>query len=174
VASVVVGVVMVLLVVLLITRDPAEERQSASPLIGKRAPALDGKVLRGEAFDLGESEGWVVVNFFASWCVPCIREHPELRAFATAHDATGDARVVSVVYGDSPANVSRFFEANGGSWTVLDDDQGRTALDWGVAKVPESFVVAPSGLVVQRFATGNGVTRAQLEAVIDHYSKAGP
>jgi hypothetical protein len=46
-------------------------------------------------------------------------------------------------------------------------------LDWGVAKVPETFVVAPSGVVVERFATGNGVTQAQLDAVINHYTKAG-
>jgi cytochrome c biogenesis protein CcmG/thiol:disulfide interchange protein DsbE len=173
IASVVVGLVMVLLVALLITRDPAEERQTASPLIGKAAPALGGKVLRGDAFDLGATDDWVVVNFFASWCTPCIREHPQLREFQAAHEEAGDARVVSVVYGDTSARVEEFFDENGGDWTVLDDDDGRTALDWAVAKVPESFVVAPDGTVVQRFATGNGVTRAQLDAVIDAFTRPG-
>lgn len=173
IAAIVAGVVLSLLLVLLVTRDPVGEKERASKLIGEQAPALGGKAIIGEPVDLGASDRWTVVNFFASWCVPCIREHPELKAFAETHQKTRDARVVSVVYGDSAAEVKKFFERNGGDWTVLDSDQGRTALDWGVAKVPESFVVSPTGVVVQRFATGAGVTQAELDAVIARYSKGG-
>lgn len=170
VAAVAVGAVLALLVVLLATRDPATERKTSSALIGQRAPGIEGEVIRGRPFDLGATDRWVVVNFFATWCGPCIAEHPELRAFAEEHAETGDARVVSVVYSDKPADVKRFFAEKGGDWTVFDSDQGRTALDWGVAKVPESYLVSPTGVVVARFVSG--VRRADLNKVIDDVNAA--
>jgi len=167
VASVVVGVVVALLVVLLVTRDNAEDRTSASPVLGQQAPALNGKPLNGEAFDVGANDRWLLVNFFATWCVPCVREHPELRKFAADGAEDGSAQVVSVVYGDKAAAVREFFAENGGDWTVLDSDNGRTALDWGVAKVPESFLVSPTGVVVERFQ--GGVVASDVEAIIDEF-----
>lgn len=169
-AALVAGVIVALLVVLLATRDPATERNSTSKLIGQRAPAVAGEVLLGEPFDIGATDRWVVVNFFATWCAPCVTEHPELVKFSTAHAKTGDARVISVVYSDDGGAVRRFFNERGGDWTVFDSDQGRTALDWGVAKVPESYLVAPTGIVVERFVSG--VTQAQLDAAIAGFTQA--
>lgn len=168
-AAVAVGVIVLLLVALLATREPAADRKSTSNLIGKPAPAVSGDVLLGEPFDIGANDRWVVVNFFASWCVPCVEEHPELVAFSEDHAESGDARVISVVYSDDAADVRRFFADRGGDWTVFDSDQGRTALDWGVAKVPESYLVSPTGFVVERFVSG--VTQAELDAVIDQYDR---
>jgi cytochrome c biogenesis protein CcmG/thiol:disulfide interchange protein DsbE len=169
VAAVVVGTVVALLVLVLATREPSAERISSTDLIGEPAPAVNGEVVLGEPFDLGTTDRWVVVNFFATWCVPCIEEHPELKAFEEAHAETGDARVISVVYDDKPGDVEAFFERNGGDWTVLDSDDGRTALDWGVAKVPESYLVSPTGIIVDRFV--GGVTRTGLDQVIDAYAQ---
>ena len=166
-AAVVVGVIVLLFVALLATREPAAERKADSNLIGKQAPGLGGAVLLGKPFDIGASDRWLVVNFFASWCGPCIEEHPELVAFAAEHAVTGDARVVSVVYSDDEDDVRDFFNKRGGDWTVFDSDEGRTALDWGVPRVPESYLVAPTGVVVRRFVSG--VTQDQLNAVIDQY-----
>jgi cytochrome c biogenesis protein CcmG/thiol:disulfide interchange protein DsbE len=166
---VVVGVIVALLVVLLATREPAAEQVGASNLIGRQAPGIGGEVLLGEPFDIGATDRWVVVNFFASWCVPCVVEHPELVAFEEEHAETGDARVISVVYSDDAAAVEEFFRTQGGDWTVFDSDQGRTALDWGVAKVPESYLVAPTGVVVERFVSG--VTQEGLNRVIDLYTE---
>jgi cytochrome c biogenesis protein CcmG/thiol:disulfide interchange protein DsbE len=149
-----VGVIMALLVVLLVTRETGDDRPSASPVVGQPAPALAGEPLIGEPFDVGANDRWLVVNFFATWCVPCVREHPELRTIAEELGANGEARVVSIAYDDEPEAVKEFFEDNGGDWTVLDAAGGRTALDWGVSKVPESFLVAPTGIVVERIQGG--------------------
>ncbi|MFN8018101.1 MAG: TlpA disulfide reductase family protein [Acidimicrobiales bacterium] len=169
-ASIAVGVVMALLVVLLLTSKDAEDRPSASPVVGKTAPALDGNALIGDRFDIGANDRWLLVNFFATWCVPCRQEHPELRKFSADTAKDGSAQVVSVVYGDKAAAVRDFFEENGGTWTVLDSDNGRTALDWGVSKVPESFLVSPTGVVVQRFQ--GGVRAAEVEDAIAAYERA--
>jgi cytochrome c biogenesis protein CcmG/thiol:disulfide interchange protein DsbE len=162
-----VGIVMLLLVVLLLTRKNAEERSTDSPLIGKTAPALNGKALNGEPFDIGTTDRWLVVNFFATWCVPCVEEHPQLRKLAADGEQSGKVEVISVVYGDKAASVRKFFEEKGGDWTVLDSDQGRTALDWGVAKVPESFLVSPTGVVVERFQ--GGVVASDVERIIQQF-----
>lgn len=172
VAAVVVGVVVALLVLLLATRDPRGEQIASADLIGQRAPALNGDAVLGQPFDLGTSDRWTVVNFFATWCVPCINEHPELRAFSEEHARLDDARVVSVVYSDKPEDVQEFFRDQGGDWTVLDADEGRTALDWGVAKVPESYVVSPTGIVVERLM--GGVTQRALDEIIDAYATPAP
>jgi cytochrome c biogenesis protein CcmG/thiol:disulfide interchange protein DsbE len=167
ITSIVVGVIVALLVALLITRDPAEDRPSASPVVGEPAPALGGEALIGQPYDIGTNDRWLLVNFFATWCVPCVQEHPELRKLAEDGAEAGDLNVVSVVYGDKADRVEEFFEDNGGDWTVLDSDEGRTALDWGVAKVPESFLVAPSGVVVERFQ--GGVRAGDVDALIASY-----
>ena len=173
-AAIAVGVVMVLLVALLITRKAiGDDKNGASPVVGKPAPAISGHALQGRPFDIGANDRWLVVNFFATWCGPCVAEHPELRAFSDEHKRDGKARVISVVYGnDTAAKIRAFFKQHKGSWSVLDSDDGRTALDWGVAQVPESFLVSPAGVVVARFNTGSGVTKDELDAYIAEAEKS--
>jgi cytochrome c biogenesis protein CcmG/thiol:disulfide interchange protein DsbE len=167
--SIAVAAVLVPLVVVLATRDSATDRVAESPLVGSAAPPIVTTTLDGEPFDLDALRGrWVVVNFFATWCTPCRVEHPELVAFADAHEAAGDAAVVSVVFDDEPDDVAAFFEEAGGAWPVI-DGQG-VILDWAVAQVPESFIVAPSGLVAAK-VTG-GVSQAGLDQLIDQLSTA--
>lgn len=161
IVSAVIALVAIAFVVVLATREPATERRAKSPLIGKVAPALVGETLDGGSFDIDDHrDEFVVVNFFATWCPPCIEEHPELVAFDEAHRAAGDASVVSVVYNDRPDAVHDFFADRGGDWSVIADG-GLAAVDYGVVKVPETYLVAPGGVVVQKY-TG-GVTREMIE-----------
>lgn len=156
ITTAVVAVVLVAFIVVLATRDPATDRQAESPLIGNVAPPLTGETITdagGTSYDLDLQRGqWVVVNFFATWCTPCITEHPELVDFAERHADLGDASVVSVVFDDRASNVTDFFEENGGDWPVVDG--GEVILNWAVAQVPESFLVNPDGVVVARITGG--------------------
>ena len=156
------GVVLALLVVVLATRDPATDRVVKSPLLGKQAPATSGTTIDGEEFDLADLEGqWVLVNFLASWCVPCQREHDDLKQFDEVHAATRDASVISVVFEDDVRAVRAYFEERGGDWPVVRDDNGALAVAWGVPRVPESYLVAPNGLVVLKVS--GEVTYAGIE-----------
>ena len=108
------------------------------------------------------------MNFFGSWCTPCIQEHPELVAFSERHRGARDATVVTIAFADSPTNVRRFFEQRGGNWPVLAQDTNGIAVAYGVIKVPETYLVAPTGLVVAKLI--GGVTADGLDALIAKYS----
>jgi cytochrome c biogenesis protein CcmG, thiol:disulfide interchange protein DsbE len=136
-----------------------------SRLLGQRVPTVAGpSVIDGDHYDIDDARGrWVVVNFFASWCPPCIAEQPELRAFADWGGQTGRAELVGVVFQDPDAR--RFLVENGGTWPVIDDPA--IPVQFQVANVPESFLVAPSGVVVQRMQ--GELTADDLIGLIDAY-----
>ncbi|MGE0879678.1 MAG: TlpA family protein disulfide reductase [Acidimicrobiia bacterium] len=147
-----VGIVLALFVFLLATRDPAVNRLSKSPLIGKAAPTVTGATLDGQQFDLSSFRGrWVMLNFFASWCVPCQQEHPELVSFSRRHAQIGDAEVVSIVFNDTAAEAKAYFDKNGGEWPVITDTAGRYASSYGVSAPPETYIIDPDGIVRQKF-----------------------
>jgi cytochrome c biogenesis protein CcmG/thiol:disulfide interchange protein DsbE len=171
IVSAVVAVLAIGFVAVLATREPATDRRRDSPLIGKVVPPLAGETLAGGNFDIDDHQGrWVVVNFFATWCVPCRIEHPELDAFNQAHARGGDAVLVSVLFDDDPASAHEFFDRNGGEWPVVLDGDGLIASAFGTPKVPESYLVTPNGRVAAKF-TG-GVTRDGLDRSIDQIEQA--
>jgi len=163
-----VGVVIALLVFVLATAEDSDDF-GTSPLLGRAAPAVVGETTAGESFSLEAQRGqWVVVNFFQTSCIPCVREHPELVDFAATHKERGDAVVVSVAFSDSRRNVEDFFAEYGGTWPVLAADTGAHAVSFGVAAVPETFLVSPKGVVTSKFI--GGVTAADLDAEINRLS----
>ena len=168
--AIAVGIAALALVATLATRSPAADRFGANPLIGRAVPLVQGSTIDGTNFDIDTLRGkWVVVNFFATWCTPCVVEHPELVKFSDEHAATGDAVVVSIAYEEEPQRLRDFFAEKGGDWPVLVGDDARIALEFGVTGVPESFLVDPSGRIVAHFT---GVTAEGLNEVIDNYTSA--
>ncbi len=160
-----VAVATALLLVLLATRSPGSERAVSSRLLGEVAPLIEGPTIEGDWFDIDDHRGqWVVVNFFSTTCVPCIQEHPELVNFQETHASVGDATVVSVSFDDQAANVIDFFAEHGGDWPVLVEDTGTFAVRYGVTGVPESYLVAPTGVVAAKLI--GGITAAELDGRI--------
>jgi cytochrome c biogenesis protein CcmG/thiol:disulfide interchange protein DsbE len=155
--AVAVAVPLALLIGVLATRQPAATRAVRSPLLGKPAPAIESTTVDGQQAGLTALKGkWVVVNFFATWCVPCRQEHADLVHFSEEHadTASGDASVLAVVYSDNTQAVREFRTANGGAWPMLTDPKGRIALDYGVSGVPESYLISPDGIVVAKLLGG--------------------
>jgi cytochrome c biogenesis protein CcmG/thiol:disulfide interchange protein DsbE len=152
-------------VVLLATRPDQGDRPVGSPLVGKPAPAMSATDTQGRKVDVASYRGrWLLLNFFATWCGPCKLEHPQLVAFDRMGRADGDAAVVSVAFDDEPKAVEQFFEENGGDWPVVAQGNAQIALDYGVVKLPESYLIDPDGTVVAKIE--GGVDVRDLEARI--------
>jgi cytochrome c biogenesis protein CcmG/thiol:disulfide interchange protein DsbE len=136
------------LMAVLATRAPAVNKVADSPLIGHAAPDINAQAIDGSQVRLADLRGqFVVLNFFATWCIPCQREHPELVRFAQEHQS-GNGRVLQVIFDDTVAAARGFGERHPVTWPVLADPDGQVALDFGVRGPPESFLIGPDGTVL--------------------------
>lgn len=110
-------------------------------------PAPDAPVERlggdGEASLADYRGNWVLVNFWASWCLPCREEAPAIERFAQRHE--GDLDVVGIAIKDSEAAAIEFAEEYGITYDLLRDGAGDRQDAWGIAALPESFLVDPQG-----------------------------
>ena len=142
-------------------RDP---RQVRSALLGKPAPAFELPTLDGGTVDSADWRGdVVVVNFWASWCVPCREEAPELEAFAEQWQERG-VRLVGIVYNDEESEAAAFRDRYGLTYPQAFDPGGRAAIDFGVFGVPETYVIAADGTVMAKLL--GAVDAATLERVV--------
>jgi cytochrome c biogenesis protein CcmG/thiol:disulfide interchange protein DsbE len=133
--------------------------------VGKAAPIIAGTTVQGSRFALPRAPGhFVVVNFFASWCVPCQTEGPAFVQFQFEHHKRGDASMLSVVFDDTPGAAANYQAQIGATWPTLVDPGGRLALRFGVRAPPSTFVIAPDGRVVAFIVAP--VTAADLDHVI--------
>jgi cytochrome c biogenesis protein CcmG/thiol:disulfide interchange protein DsbE len=143
-----------------------------SALIGKMAPPTELKPIEGltdgaghpvagfTSLDLAQGEV-SVVNFWATWCVPCVEEHPVL---VRLKEKTG-VRVFGINYKDQPAAARRFLGRYGNPFVAVGaDGNGRTAIEWGVYGMPETFIVDGKGRIA--FKHVGPITAEALEAKI--------
>jgi cytochrome c biogenesis protein CcmG/thiol:disulfide interchange protein DsbE len=152
-----VGVFVALVAVFAVMLRQGEPNRLPSALLGKPAPALTLPALDGLTTPAGVVPGLTpaalatgkptVVNFWASWCPPCIEEHPLLVALARDHGV----RVIGINYKDTPANARRFLGRYGNPFAAVGiDPDGKAAIEWGVAGMPETFVLDGQGRIVHK------------------------
>ncbi|MFW2383317.1 MAG: TlpA family protein disulfide reductase [Acidimicrobiales bacterium] len=172
--AIVVGVVIVGLVGLL-AFGGSDLGAQPNATLGKRVPLVQGMPIEGlagtsvnqagepVAYSIDAKTGqWTLVNFFATWCTGCIVEHPELVKLE-AWGTDNDLGIVAVVFDDpNTGAIQRFFTEQGGNWPVLDSP--RSAVDFQISQIPESFLVAPNGLVVEHYV--GGLSAAEVQATI--------
>jgi cytochrome c biogenesis protein CcmG/thiol:disulfide interchange protein DsbE len=99
----------------------------------------------------------VVVNFWASWCQGCKLEHENLIDAWKRYSPKGVA-FVGIVFNDGAGDARAFMQRHGGAWTVVKDPEQQTAVDYGVAQIPETFVIDRKGVV--RFKSAGPITSA--------------
>ncbi len=123
-----------------------------SQLIGRRAPDFAALPPLPPALGFGGADlaagRPILVNFFASWCVPCIIEHPELMALSRE-----GLPIWGIAYKDKPEAAAGFLARHGNPFArVARDEPGGVAIDWGVYGVPESYLLDGKGVVRWRLA----------------------
>ena len=129
-----------------------DARRLPSALEGSEAPAFSLANLYdpSDSISLSDFGGKVVVlNFWASWCQPCVAEHPVLVRLRERYDPE-DVALVGVLFQDRPENGQLFMERLGGEWPLVTDPGSRTAIRYGVYGVPETFFVGADGVVALR------------------------
>jgi cytochrome c biogenesis protein CcmG/thiol:disulfide interchange protein DsbE len=148
-------------------------REVPSPLIDKPAPAFSLPLLHetGSTLSTNDMRGQVwLLNVFASWCGPCLEEHPIIVDFSER----GVIPVLGLNYKDNPVNAKRWLERHGDSYSsVVVDLDGRSGLDYGVYGVPESFLIDGDGII--RYKKIGPLSQADIEAdilpLIDKYKR---
>jgi cytochrome c biogenesis protein CcmG/thiol:disulfide interchange protein DsbE len=143
----------------LVALESGDPSRLPSALIGRKVPEFALPPVEGlngqnnapmpglASADLAKGEV-SIVNIWASWCGPCVQEHPALTSLKTEHGL----RLVGINYKDEAGGARRFLAKLGNPFDAIGADlSGRTGIDWGVYGVPETFVVDGNGAIVYKF-----------------------
>jgi cytochrome c biogenesis protein CcmG/thiol:disulfide interchange protein DsbE len=115
--------------------------------LDRLAPTFSLERLDGGRLSLDELRGRpVVLNFWASWCLPCRDEAPMLTALAEEYAAAG-LMVIGIVYNDDAPHAIDFMSRYGQTYPGLLDPSQRTALDYGVFGIPETYFIDAGGII---------------------------
>lgn len=114
-------------------------------------PSLDVKTLDGKTFELAAQKGkWVIVNYWATWCGPCVKEMPALSAFVAAHD---DVTAIGLAFEDTEiADLEAFLKKHPVSYAIAQIDIDNPPAAFDVPRgLPMTYVIAPDGSVAKQF-----------------------
>jgi len=128
------------------------------------SPAFTGTTVDGATYDLAAHRGkWVVVNFWATWCKPCLKEMPELSALHTMRE---QIEVVGLAYEDiAPAEMQAFLQRHPVSYPVVILDPFAPPGDFATPRgLPMTYLIAPDGAVARSFL--GPVTAADIELAV--------
>lgn len=136
-----------------------------------RAPDFSITTFDGEEYNLADMRGQVVVlNFWASWCVPCIEEAPELEATWQAYKDQG-VMFLGIDYLDAEAKGLAFLAENGVTYPNGPDLRQKISDDYHITGVPETFVIDPEGNVT--FHAALPINQSTLSREIEKAKRAG-
>ncbi len=130
-----------------------------------RQPKLIVETFDGKSFDLADYRGkWVVVNFWATWCAPCLKEIPEFNAFAKTHM---DVQFIGLAYEEiERQDMQAFLKKVPIDYPIAVLDVYNPPADFDTPRgLPMTVLIAPDGIVAEKFL--GPVSTEQLQAAID-------
>ncbi len=150
----------------------SESAAAVAPAAAKpKAPSLSIETLDGNTFDLAAKRGrWIVVNFWATWCSPCLKEIPDLSKFDSARD---DVEVLGLAFEEiERADLEAFLKGHPTSYPVALVDVYAPPADFDVPRgLPMTYLIAPNGEVAEKFL--GPVTSEQLAKAIERSKASG-
>ncbi len=162
--ALVVGLIIILALALISTLG-LRQVNTPRPEVGQVAPPFNLTLFDGKQTSLTQLRGQVVVvNFWASWCIPCVDEAPELEQTWQSYRGKGVA-FLGVDYVDTEPKALEFLKRFGITYANGPDLGSRISYDYRIKGVPETFVVDKAGVV--RFVKIGPTTQSELRSVID-------
>lgn len=138
----------------------------APPLVGGPAPQFALQTVAGQTIKLSDFKGqFVVLNFWATWCVPCMKEMPELQK---THLSSGNdtIKIIGVNLSESKKRVDKFIQDHQLGFPVLLDGFGNTSEKYKVRSLPVTYIISPDGIIREEIQ-GGGLTQEIIEAKIN-------
>jgi cytochrome c biogenesis protein CcmG, thiol:disulfide interchange protein DsbE len=155
---------LLLLFARLISASQSVGDSGASPIVGHAAPDFTITLLNaqtGQKLHLADLKGRpVVLNFWASWCIPCTDEAPILEAGSQKYAAQGVV-FVGIAYEDVASDSAQFLQQHNITYLVGPDKSGAIAISYGVPSVPETVFINRQGIVVDKF--GGALSQNMLD-----------
>ena len=135
---------LILFYLLIIDRNPSK---IPSALLDKNVPEFETKTLlkNTDFISLQEfGDEIIIVNFFATWCKPCVDEHIYIKRFLKEHDI----KIIGINYKDNSKKTIEWLRELGNPYSIIAiDNNGKIAIDWGVYGIPETFIVDSNGII---------------------------
>ena len=141
---------------------------ASPPLVGGPAPTFKLEAVDGQIMSMTDFKGdFVVLNFWATWCVPCVKEMPELQK---AHQSLNPkVKIIGINLAESKEKVEEYLRDKGYSFPILLDGYGNVSQEYEVLHLPVTYFITPDGVIREK-VFGGGVTRKMIEAKINQLS----
>ncbi len=145
----IIGISFMLFVVM---APPGKNAPGGALIVGSQAPDFNLTDLDGKQWSLESLKGSaVVINFWATWCPPCREEMPSLSELFELNRGSEGLQILTILYRDVPDNAKAYFSDQGFKMPVLIDPRGKVAKRFGLAGVPETFVIDKKGILKKHF-----------------------
>lgn len=135
---------------------------ASPPLVGGPAPHFELEALDGQKINMSDLKGqFVVLNFWATWCLPCTQEMPE---FQKAHQALNPkVKIIGINLAESKEKISAFIKNHHVSYPILLDGYGNVSQEYEVIHLPVTYFITSDGIIRDKIF-GGGVTHSMIEA----------
>lgn len=143
-------------------------------VVGQPAPTFDLTDLYGKKWSLADLRGQVVfLNFWATWCQPCLQEMPSMAAL-NQRMAGKPFQMITVLYNDRPEYAWNLVKKTGYTFPVLLDGDGTVSNRYGLTGVPETYIIDSQGVLVEKFIGPVDWNSAKALALLGKYMPPPP
>ena len=138
---------------------------ASPPLVGGPAPVFKLEAMDGQILNLSDLKGqFVILNFWATWCVPCVKEMPE---FQKAHQSLNQkVKIIGINLAESKEKINEYINDHHISFTIVLDDYGNVSQEYEVVNLPVTYFITPDGVIREKIF-GGGITQKMIEAKIN-------
>ena len=170
--SVILVVIFIVAIVLVLFSVKREETPRTKAVVGLNAPEVSLSDPSGKTSTLSELKGSVVfINFWATWCPPCIEEMPSIQNLYNGFKDKKEFRMVTILYKDDYEKAMAYLKQNNYTVPVLIDREGKSAKAYGVTGVPETYIVDKQGVLREKVIGPADWNSTQADSLIANLLK---